>query len=202
MLGAAAGAALLERGLTGHCRAYSKLGIDTAHRGLSAEESGEAIETAHSITVARPKEELYALFKDPESFRRIMEFFAEVQSDGSARVWTAKGKLGDKLRWRTELTEDVANERMAWRSLPGELIGTEGLFSLREAPADLGTVVTLRQRFRAPLGKLGAKLGKTLGFAPKLVTLKALRRLKSLAEAGEFPTTEHNPTARAARSRR
>ena len=52
---------------------------------------------------------------------------------------------------------------------------------------DWGTVVTLRLRFRTPMPRT---VSRTLAG-------KAVRRLKALAETGEIPTTERNPSARA-----
>jgi hypothetical protein len=50
-----------------------------------------------------------------------------------------------------------------------------------------GRTVTLRLRVEAPVP----------GMATQVLAGKALRRLKSLAETGELPTTDHNPSARA-----
>jgi uncharacterized membrane protein len=50
--------------------------------------------------------------------------------------------------------------------------------------------------YRAPGGKPGALLAKTLGEEPGQQVADDLRRLKQLLEAGEIPTTEGQPTAR------
>jgi hypothetical protein len=43
---------------------------------------------------------------------------------------------------------------------------------------------------------LGEVASKLLNVVSGMLTGKALRRFKSLAETGEIPTTEHNPSAR------
>jgi uncharacterized membrane protein len=68
---------------------------------------------------------------------------------------------------------------------------------LQPAPADWGTVATLRFRFDTPGGSIGSGVIHTLGIMPDMIVEKALRRFKSLAETGEIPTLEHNPAARA-----
>nr|MDQ3823555.1 hypothetical protein [Actinomycetota bacterium] len=72
---------------------------------------------------------------------------------------------------------------------------------------DLADVERQRRSFARPCldwserrphlaGALGAALAGFFDDAPKLVLAKALRRFKSLAEAGEMPTTAKNPSAR------
>jgi uncharacterized membrane protein len=64
------------------------------------------------------------------------------------------------------------------------LDGAQGSLSFAPAPGDLGTVATLRLEAAVP-GKAG-----------RLQAGQVLRRFKSLAETGEIPTLEHNPSAR------
>src|SRR4051794_22606788 len=64
LLASVASGALLHRGLTGHCAAYAKMGIDTA-RGESSPghgvmKSNEGLHIDRSITIARPLEDVYA----------------------------------------------------------------------------------------------------------------------------------------------
>jgi hypothetical protein len=63
------------------------------------------------------------------------------------------------------------------------LEGAEASASFSPAPGDWGTVATLTVR--------GGN-----GMASRLKLGRALRRFKSLAETGEIPTLEHNPSAR------
>jgi hypothetical protein len=42
----------------------------------------------------------------------------------------------------------------------------------------------------------GGTMARVLGFGPALLAAKMLRNLKSLAEAGEIPTTRPQPAAR------
>ena len=61
--------------------------------------------------------------------------------------------------------------------------------SLETGPdaGEWGTTVTVRLRVDAPVP----------GMATQTLAGKAVRRLKALAETGETPTTDHNPSARA-----
>ena len=51
-----------------------------------------------------------------------------------------------------------------------------------------------RLDFVPPGGVLGEAASKLLNVVPGMLAGKALRRFKSLAETGEIPTTEHNPS--------
>jgi hypothetical protein len=56
--------------------------------------------------------------------------------------------------------------------------------------------VRLHLRFDPPTGMFGGTVARLLGFGPALLAAKMLRNLKSLAEAGEIPTTRPQPAAR------
>jgi hypothetical protein len=58
--------------------------------------------------------------------------------------------------------------------------------AIGEEVGDWGTVVTLDLELKAPMP----------GVLAQTMAGKAVRRLKSLAETGEVPTTEANPSAR------
>jgi hypothetical protein len=45
---------------------------------------------------------------------------------------------------------------------------------------------------------VGAQVAKKLDLIPKAITGQSLRRFKSLAETGEIPTLENNPSGRGA----
>jgi len=65
-----------------------------------------------------------------------------------------------------------------------------------------GTRVTVHLQYNPPGGKLGAAVAKMFGEEPNQTIREDLRRLKQLMEAGEIPTTEGQPSGRAARTRR
>lgn len=105
--------------------------------------------------------------------------------------------LGQNLEWDARIVEEHSGKFLRWASLPGAKLPNEGSLRLSAAPGDRGTEVRLYFRFDPPGGILGDTVVKLLGFAPRMVAEKALRRFKSLVETGEIPTTEHQPTARA-----
>ena len=202
---ALAGGWLLYRGIGG------RKGLDRV-RGLAASVGERGVGTREpasvekSVTVGRPAEELYGLWRDPESLAAIMAHFAEVTpaedgdggdgGDGTRQHWEVRGPADRSVSWDSEIVEERPGELLRWESLPGADLPNEGSVRFRDAPDDRGTAVTLSMRFDPPGGRLGDAAAEYLGVLPEAVTMKSLRRFKSLAETGEMPTLEGNPSAR------
>ncbi|GHO69764.1 hypothetical protein KSC_086560 [Ktedonobacter sp. SOSP1-52] len=195
-VGGVLGLALLYRGLSGHSYLYELLGINTANR--LKEPEARLTELERSITIQRPAEELYRLWSDPSTLSKIMGDSVEVtRGTGDHMHWRVSLPLERHLEWETHTVENQPGRLLRWQSLEGAPISNDGMVSFHPAPADWGTVATLRFRFDTPGGSIGSGVIHTLGIMPDMIVEKALRRFKSLAETGEIPTLEHNPAARA-----
>lgn len=187
------GAELVRRGVTGHCVAYQALGVRTA----PAEGAAAAPAVERWITIGRSADELYRLWREPETLPRVVGSLAEVTMQGPDRArWVVRGPGGRQLAWETQVVEDRPGELVRWESLAGAAVPNEGEVRFRPAPQDWGTEVTLHFRFEPPGGALGAAAAKLLDAVPGTLAGIALRRFKSLAETGEIPTLERNPSAR------
>ncbi|WP_439628587.1 SRPBCC family protein [Gemmata sp.] len=191
---AVAGGGLLYRGLTGHCHLYGALGVNTAEG-----QSTGPVEVRRSITVDRPADELYRLWRDPQTPARVFGSFADVAPVDPTRArWTVRLPLGRTLTWETSVTEDRPGKVIRWESTEGEPVRNSGeiTFGPSLSPLEKGTVVTLRVQFEPPGGAAGAGLVKLLGIVPDQLAGKSLKYFRSLAETGEIPTTDRQPAAR------
>lgn len=187
---AAIGGDLLYRGFTGHCDVYQWLGTSTA------ESAQPEVETA--ITIDKPADELYRLWRDPQNLSRIMGHFADVQSVGDNRVhWRVHAPLDQQIEWDAEITEEKPGERLRWMSVGDGPLPNEGEVTFRPRTPQPGTEVHLWMRFKPPGGALGKAAVALAGSTPHSVARHALRRFKSLAETGETPTLSHAPTVHA-----
>jgi uncharacterized membrane protein len=191
-LSAVAGAAALgavRGGQFGRGNAYGK--------GQGGASGGEP-EVERSITIGKTADELRHYWLDQRTLPQIMAGFATVRATGEGRMhWKVEGPLGRAYEWDAE-TVDRPGEGIGWRSLPDAAIPNEGWLRFHPAPADRGTVATLRFRFEPPGGALGDWVLELLGTTPlDLVVDGALRRFKNLVETGEIPTTARQPAARA-----
>jgi uncharacterized membrane protein len=192
-------AALLYRGIRGHSFLYQALGVSTIG-GTGQQQIGTSDNTPEverSITIEKPADKLYHFWRDPRHLSQILGENAEIRvGSGGLTHWIVQGPFNRRIEWDTQIVEDRPNEIIRWQSLEGAPLLNEGSVRFRRAPGDWGTEVTLHIRFDLPGGQAVNKTIKYLGFVPRMLVEKALRRFKSLAETGEFPTLAHNPSAR------
>lgn len=193
---AVAGGWLLYRSALGTGRLSRALGAGGRGRGETGAPA-DAPEVERTITVGRPADELYPYWREADRLARVVEPFADVVSTGDDRQrWAVRMPTGRTMAWNARIVEDRPGEFLRWESLEDASMPNEGSVRFRPAPGDRGTEVTLRLRFDPPGGALGDAAAERLGFAPDALAGTALRRFKSLAETGEVPTLERNPSAR------
>jgi len=196
LLMAAAGGALLNRGATGHCPVYRRLGVDTArgresHLGLPGI---HPVEVEHAVTINRPRDELYDFWHHVENLPRVMTHLQSVTPLGEGRShWVAKSPLGGTVEWDAIITDDRPNERIAWKSLDDSEIASSGQVRFTSAPGDRGTEVKVHLVYDAPAGKAGAKIAKLTGESADQQVREDLRHFKQMMESGEIPTTTGQP---------
>lgn len=190
------GGLMSQRGLTGHCYASQMIGRNTARdtdHGL-LRRTPQRFTTR--VTIARRPDELYRFWRDFTRLPQFMRFITDVRPTGGNRThWIAEGPWGGergRIEWDAEVTEDVPNERIAWRSVEGSDIDQRG--ELRFRPTSRGTEVELDMSYAPPTGRFGATLGRFLSALSKQAAREDLRRFKQLMETGELPT---NATTRA-----
>lgn len=169
------------------------------------EERGKNHVTA-AITVRQPREEVYRFWHD---FEKLPSFMAHVESverlEGQRTRWRAKAPAGRTVEWEAEVTEDVPNERIAWRSLPDGGVENSGVVRFVPAPGNRGTEIHVEMDYDVPGGALGATIAKIFGEEPRQQVSDDLRRFKQIVETGVIVRSEGTPegphTARLFRQR-
>jgi uncharacterized membrane protein len=150
------------------------------------------------ITVDRPAHELYSFWRKLENLPRIMRNLESVRPIGENRShWVALGPAGKRVEWDAEITDDRANELVAWQSLPGADIENYGSVRFEAAPADRGTIVRVSMTYTPPVGNIGRVLAKMMGRAPEQEVRADLYRFKQIMETGQVTSTEGQPAGRA-----
>jgi uncharacterized membrane protein len=195
-----AGGYLLLRGVTGHCMVYQAMGLDTATepgRLLTRLPAGGPVKVERAITIDRPAADLYRFWRDFENLPRFMDHLLSVRANGDRRShWVAKAPAGASVEWDAEVTDDVPDARIAWRSLEGADVANAGAVSFSPAPAGRGTEVRVSLEYNPPGGPLGVAVAKLFGEEPDIQVREDLRRFKRLMEVGAIPTTEGQPSGR------
>jgi uncharacterized membrane protein len=190
------GGSLLSRAVTGRCPVNRALGRNTAKRNRARPVArGEGIRVERTITVNRPREEVYHFWRQLENLPRFMDHLESVTVlDEDRSHWVAKGPAGTKVEWDASIQDEIENELIAWRSLPGSDIDNAG--SVHFIPAGDGTEVRVVLRYDLPAGKVGAAAAKLLGEEPELQIEEDLRRFKQVVEAVEAPARSRKPAKR------
>ena len=198
LAGAAAGADLIYRGVTGHCHLYGTMGVNTAaFQKPGSQVRPDAPEVRRAITIGRSPEELYEFWRDPIHLAQIVAHFAEVTPRGNGLThWRVRGPLKQILEWDSRYTQEEPGRRLAWETVPGSTLVNRGEVTFHHGPGGFGTEVRLFMQFEPPLGNIGSGVVKALRMMPRGIAGQALRRFKSLTETGEIPTLQHNPSGR------
>lgn len=210
LLIAGVGAAMVQRGLTGHCSVYSKLGVDTAQEegdreGRHDEREDLARNGVHveqAFLVNKPAEELYQFWRNFGNLPSIMRHLRSVTVDGSRSHWVAEAPkiAGGSVEWDAEITRDEPGQAIGWRSLPGSQVQSQGEVRFSKAMGDRGTEVHVYMDYRPPAGKLGHYIATVFGESPRRQMREDIRNFKRLMECGEIVTTVGQPVGTCLRS--
>lgn len=190
------GGSLIYRGMTGHCSAYQAIGLDTArprgpHDSVRAQ---HGVRVDESMTILRPREELYRYWRDLSNLPRIMRHLESVQTTGENRShWTAKGPFDLRIEWDAEIITERENELIGWRSVGESEVDTAGSVHFIPAPGGRGTEIRVELKYDPPGGQLGSQIASLLGQSPDRQIREDLRRFKAVMESGAAPTTEGQP---------
>jgi len=190
------GGSLLSRAVTGRCAVNRALGRNTAKGDrVSPVARGEGIRVERTITVNRPREEVYHFWRQLENLPRFMDHLESVTVlDEDRSHWVAKAPAGTRVEWDASIQDEIENELIAWRSLPGSDIDNAG--SVHFIPAGDGTEVRVVLSYDPPAGSVGAAVAKLLGEEPEQQVEEDLRRFKQVMEAIETPARSRKPAKR------
>jgi uncharacterized membrane protein len=133
--------------------------------------------------------EVYRFWRNFENLPRFMDHLEAVTViDENRSHWVAKGPAGTRVEWDAVIHNEIDDELIAWRSLPGSEINNAG--SVHFTPSTDGTATEVRVvlSYEAPAGKVGVAVAKLLGEEPSKQVADDLRRLKQVMDSGEVLT--------------
>ncbi|WP_207477901.1 SRPBCC family protein [Arenibaculum pallidiluteum] len=181
--GIAAGAAEAAQSPRSRSRRAARREEDRPHR--------YAVQVRRVITINRPREEIYAFWRDLRNLPRFMSHLEAVETiDDRRSHWRATGPGGTSVAWDAEITEDRPNELLAWRSMPGADVDNAGWVRFEAAPGGRGTVVRVDLHYTPPAGRVGAMVAKLFGRSPDQEVQEDLRKLKQVMETGEVTKSD------------
>jgi uncharacterized membrane protein len=192
---------LISRAVTGRCPVNRALGRNSARRErvsrVASVPRGEGIKVEKSVVVSRPPQELYRFWRNFENLPRFMDHLESVTVlDENRSHWIAKAPVGTKVEWDAIIHNEIENELIAWRSLPGADVNNAG--SVHFTPLHNGewTEVRVVLSYDPPAGKLGAAVARLLGEEPSRQVEDDLRRFKQVVEATDPAGNSSQPAGR------
>ena len=149
---------------------------------------GEASLVGRTVTINRPREELYAFWRDFRNLALFMENVERVEvGDDRRSHWVIKAPAGKTVEWDSVIVEDEPGRLIAWESVEGADIKNAGRIEFRDGPPGRGTEVSATIAYDPPGGDLGKLIAKLFQKEPKIQARRELRRFKQLMETGEIP---------------
>ncbi|PYP78288.1 MAG: hypothetical protein DMD35_11810 [Gemmatimonadetes bacterium] len=198
------GGYFITRGATGRCVVYRALGVstgaaDTVLRATARDDvtsraatvnARRAVKVERSVTIERPREELFAFWRDFENLPRFMEHLVSVRVESPTRTrWKARAPAGRTVEWDAEIVNEVPNEIIAWKSVGEPDVANAGSVHFSDAPGDRGTIVRVILDYEPPAGRVGAMLSHFFSEEPEHQIREDLRKFKQLMETGEITTS-------------
>jgi uncharacterized membrane protein len=146
---------------------------------------------ARAVTINRPREELYAFWRDFSNLARVMENIERIEVlDDKRSRWEVKAPAGRTVEWEAHVIKDEPGRLIVWESAPGADIKNAGQVEFKDAPGGRGTEVHATIVYEPPGGQIGEFFAKLFQKDPGIEARRDLRRFKQLMETGEIATTK------------
>ena len=163
-------------------------------RAVQGSQTGVAKDDAlvrRTVSINRPREELYAFWRNFANLALFMENIeAVLVLDERHSHWSVLGQGDRRVEWDSVVTEDEPNTLIAWTSAEGADVHNSGRIEFRDSTNGRGTVVTATIIYDPPGGAAGKALAKLLQREPTIQARRDLRRFKQFMETGEIATTQ------------
>ena len=116
---------------------------------------------ARYLEVDPPVEQVYAYWRDFSHFPSFMPDVKEVRITGpTTSHWVVSGPLGTTVEWDAEITEDIPNQRIAWKSTGGAQVDNAG--AVRFDDRGDTTHIEVSLAYNPPAGKAGELVAELL----------------------------------------
>ena len=183
-----------RRGVIGSAASTAGFGILTraltnfeTGRLLGLDDERRLIDIEKAITIEAPVDRVFTYWSHPENFSEFMSHVHQVRriGDGLYR-WSVGGPAGILVHWDAQITELDFNKLLAWKSLPGAMVGQRGVTRFT-SNADGSTRIDVKMSYNPPAGALGHAIAELFGVDPKHQMDDDLMRMKSYLETGVRP---------------
>lgn len=162
--------------------------VDAA--ALTLVEGEGASLSGRTVTINRPRAELFAYWRDFANLASFMDNVVRVEViDRQRSHWVVRAPAGKTVEWDSVITEEREGELIAWASTEGADVPNSGRIDFRDASGGRGTTVTATILYDPPAGVVGKLIAKIFQREPAIQARRDLRRFKQLMETGEIATS-------------
>ncbi len=153
-----------------------------------------------TVTVAVPRDEVYAFWRDFSNLAGVMENIERIDVlDERRSHWVVKAPAGKTVEWDAIVTADEPGRLLAWTSAEGADVSSSGRVEFLDAAPGRGTMIRATIAYDPPGGVLGEWIAKLFQREPAIQARRDLRRVKQFLETGEV-TSSASPSARKSES--
>jgi uncharacterized membrane protein len=180
----AVGGYLLYRGLSGNCPISAAIEQRTGRHTT-------AINIRSSMTINKPREEVYAFWRQLGNLPLFMRHLEQVdERDSIHSRWIARGPGGvGTVEWEAEIVKEEPGSLLGWRSITGSQVATAGRVTFEDA-ANGGTAMKIMITYRPPAGYVGTSLAWLLNSAFERIVQEDIQRFKHFMETGAVVNEE------------
>jgi uncharacterized membrane protein len=160
----------------------------------------QPIKVQKTINIHAPVEQVFDFWTDHRNFPRFMSKVREARPIGEGRShWIVAGPAGLPIEWTAEITKQVPNKLMEWKSMPGSTVMHCGVVHF-EPVHEGSTRVHIEMCYHPIGGVIGHALARFFGSDPKSEMDADLLRMKTFIEKGHMPHDAASPLPRDASS--
>lgn len=144
-----------------------------------------------SIMINKNREEVYDFWRNLENLPSFMDHIKEVKQISDTKShWVANIQNAD-IEWDAEITQDEPGRLIAWRSLPGSEVQTEGRVEFKTRNKQ--TELTVSMQYEDKDGKIAKGFAALYHPIFKDQVKSELKRCKVKLETGLKPKIEAEP---------
>ena len=164
-----------------------------ANRLVGVGAGRRAVDIQKTINIHASIGEVFGFFSRYDNFPLFMRNVRRVDDhqDGFSH-WVVAGPAGLTFEWDAELTEFEPHKSIAWKSVKGASVESEGRLRFDEN-RDGSTRLDVRMSYNPPAGAVGHALAKLFGVDPKTEMDDDLARVKVMLETGRPPRDAAEP---------
>jgi uncharacterized membrane protein len=185
-----AGGYLLNRGFTGHCDLYQRMGRNSTEP--------VNVNIRSSFFIDKPREEIYNFWRKLDNLPLFMKHLESVELiDDTRSHWVLKLPTGvAKVSWDAEIVKDEPGYMIGWTSLPDSLVDNAGKVRFQDSPDGIGTLIDVTISYRPPAGGFGGGIAHILNPVFKNMLDNDVRNFKQYMDISDgYVSYEEEPIA-------